>query len=198
MDGNNDVWFFWYGDYSNEVYALSTIIAIRETQKSEVNLLPSVEHSAAQLFRFIPELTWIADGHVQTEQQHLEYISQGNSWVALNENAQPIGFILAKLLDGGLHIMELSVHQHWQRKGIGKALIEKVIQVARCRHLEAVTLTTFRYVDWNAPLYQKLGFDILAPQQITEVLHQILQSEIDYGFSEEQRCAMRHLLTYPC
>ncbi|PHM46146.1 acetyltransferase [Xenorhabdus mauleonii] len=167
------------------------MISIRLTKKADVSQLPIIEYSAAQLFRLIPELAWIADGHVQTVQQHLDYISQGNSWVALNESSQPVGFILASSLDDGLHIMELSVHQSWQKKGIGKALIEKGIQVAKQRHLAAVTLTTFRNVDWNAPYYQRLGFNILEPQQITEALQQILQNEIDYGFTQEQRCAMK-------
>ncbi|MDX7988442.1 GNAT family N-acetyltransferase [Xenorhabdus sp. 12] len=167
------------------------MISIHLTKKSDVSQLSAIEYSAAQLFRLIPELSWIADGHVQTEQQHLDYISQSNSWVALSEGGHPVGFILASSLDDGLHIMELSVHQHWQKKGIGKALIEKVVQVAKQRHLAAVTLTTFRDVYWNAPYYQRLGFNILEPQQITEALHQILQNEIDYGFTQEQRCAMR-------
>ncbi|MBI6548683.1 GNAT family N-acetyltransferase [Xenorhabdus lircayensis] len=171
------------------------MFSIRLTQKSDVSKLPAVEHSAAQLFRFVPDLSWIAEGHVQTEQQHLDYILQGNSWVALSENSQPIGFILTKPLDDGLHIMELSVHGDWQRKGIGKALIDKVVQVAEQRYLQVVTLTTFRHVNWNAPFYHRLGFDILGPQQLTEALHQILQSEIGYGFAEEQRCAMKRLIT---
>ncbi|OTA15203.1 acetyltransferase [Xenorhabdus vietnamensis] len=173
------------------------MFSIRLTQKSDITQLPAIEHSAAKLFRFIPELAWVADGHVQTEQQHLEYIEQGNSWVALNVISQPIGFILAKPLNGGLHIMELSVHEDWQRNGIGKALIDKVIMVAEQNHLNAVTLTTFRYVNWNAPFYHKLGFEILYSQQLTESLRQILQREIDYGFAEGQRCAMKLLLTRP-
>ncbi|WP_340617806.1 GNAT family N-acetyltransferase [Xenorhabdus entomophaga] len=167
------------------------------TQKSDASLLPAIEHSAAKLFSAIPELAWIADGHVQTEQQHLEYISQGNSWIALNGDSQPIGFILAKPLDDGLHIMELSVHEDWQKKGIGKALIEKLVQVAEQRQLQAVTLTTFRYVNWNAPFYHRLGFNILDFQQLTESLRHILQSEIDYGFAEEQRCVMKRLISTP-
>ncbi|CDG18337.1 GCN5-related N-acetyltransferase [Xenorhabdus doucetiae] len=174
---------------------MNTLFSIRLTQKSDVTQLPAIERSAAELFRFIPELDWIADGYVQTEPQHLGYITQGNSWIALNEGSLPIGFILAKPLDDGLHIVELSVHEHWQRKGIGKALIENVIQVAQQRQLNAVTLTTFRYVNWNAPFYHKLGFEILDSQQISESLQQILQSEIDDGFVEEQRCAMRRCLT---
>ncbi|MDX7999557.1 GNAT family N-acetyltransferase [Xenorhabdus sp. Reich] len=173
------------------------MLSIQLTQKSDANLLPAVEHSAAQLFLFIPELAWIAGAHVQTEQQHLDYISQGNSWVALSEDSQPIGFILVKPLDDALHIMELSVHEDWQRRGIGKALIEKVIQVAEQRHLKAVTLTTFRQVNWNAPFYHRLGFNILDSQQITEGLQQILKNEIDYGFAEEQRCAMKRLIIEP-
>ncbi|OTA20439.1 acetyltransferase [Xenorhabdus beddingii] len=173
------------------------MFSIRLTQDTDASQLLAIEYSAAKLFSFIPELAWIANGHVQTEQQHWDYISQGNSWVAINECSQPVGFILAKPLDNGLHIMELSVHEGWQRKGIGKALVEKVVQVAEQRYLQAVTLTTFREVSWNAPFYHSLGFNILDSQQITEPLRQILQSEIDYGFAEEQRCAMKRLISTP-
>ncbi|REF27652.1 ribosomal protein S18 acetylase RimI-like enzyme [Xenorhabdus cabanillasii] len=167
------------------------MFTIRQTQTSDVSQLPAIEYSAAQLFRFIPDLAWIADGHVQTEQQHLEYIAQDNSWVALADKELPIGFMLAKPLGDGLHIFELSVHGDWQRKGIGKALIEKVIQVAKQRKLQSVTLTTFRHVSWNAPFYQRMGFSILDLQQMSEALKQILQDEIKYGFSAVQRCAMK-------
>ncbi|WP_340621149.1 GNAT family N-acetyltransferase [Xenorhabdus siamensis] len=169
------------------------MFTIRQTQTSDVSQLPAIEYSAAQLFRFIPDLAWIAGGHVQTEQQHLDYIAQDNSWVALGKR-HPIGFILVKPLDDGLHIFELSVHGDWQRKGIGKALIETVIQVAKQRKLQSVTLTTFRHVSWNAPFYQRLGFSILEPQQMSEALKQILQDEIKYGFSAVQRCAMKRLV----
>ncbi|PHM38346.1 GNAT family N-acetyltransferase [Xenorhabdus innexi] len=170
------------------------MFTIRPAQVSDINQLAIIEHSAAQLFRLIPELFWIADGHVQTEKQHLAYIVQNNSWVALDNNGVPVGFILAKSLDGGLHIVELSVHGNWQRKGIGKALMETVIQVAENRRLKSVTLTTFRHVIWNAPFYQKLGFSILESQDMSEELQQILQDEIEYGFSAQQRCAMKRTI----
>ncbi|CBJ82101.1 GCN5-related N-acetyltransferase [Xenorhabdus bovienii str. Jollieti] len=167
---------------------------IRPTQILDAGVLPAIERSASQLFLSTPELAWIADGHTQTEQQHLDYILQQNSWVALNGDNQPVGFILAKPLDDGLHIMELSVHRDWQKKGIGKALIDTVIQVAEQRGFQAVTLTTFRHINWNAPFYRRLGFFILEPRQIAGALCQILQREIEYGFAENQRCAMKRLV----
>ncbi|BET97526.1 hypothetical protein TCT1_24470 [Xenorhabdus sp. TCT-1] len=69
MDGHNDVWFFWCHYCSNEVYDLNTMTFIRLTQKSNVTQLPTVENSTAKLFKFIPKLAWIVDGHVQTEHQ---------------------------------------------------------------------------------------------------------------------------------
>ncbi|WP_446470901.1 GNAT family N-acetyltransferase [Xenorhabdus stockiae] len=167
------------------------MFTIRPTQLSDINQLAIIENSAAQLFCLIPELAWISDGHVQTEQQHFGYIVQHNSWVAINNKGVPVGFILAKPLENGLHIFELSVHGDWQRNGIGKKLMETVIQVAEQRQLQSVTLTTFRNILWNAPFYQKLGFVILEPQEMSEELQQILQGEIEYGFSAEQRCAMK-------
>ncbi|EPP7627932.1 hypothetical protein [Providencia rettgeri] len=48
---------------------------------------------------------------------------------------------------------------------------------------------------WNAPYYQRLGFKILAINELTTELQAILQSEVEAGFAAEDRCAMAISLT---
>ena len=44
------------------------------------------------------------------------------------------------------------------RRGIGAALLDHVGRWAVSRGLDALTLTTFRDIPWNAPYYHRLGF----------------------------------------
>ncbi|EPT9379076.1 hypothetical protein ACVTO6_001298 [Proteus mirabilis] len=71
-------------------------------------------------------------------------------------------------------------------------LIQTVKNEAKLQQFNAVTLTTFRDVPWNAPYYQRLGFHILLEHQIPYSLQQILDNEVEHGgFAREMRCAMK-------
>jgi hypothetical protein len=70
-------------------------------------------------------------------------------------------------------------------------LVLVAIEHARQQALRAVTLTTFRDLPWNAPFYQRLGFNVLAATEIDAHLVEALQAEIAIGFPSERRCAMR-------
>ena len=76
-------------------------------------------------------------------------------------------------------------------QGIGRRLIDAAIAAARVRGLSAVTLTTFRHVPWNAPYYQRLGFETLAAHQLNQRLAIILKGEVEAGLPGDRRCAMR-------
>ncbi|EKT63834.1 GNAT family N-acetyltransferase [Providencia burhodogranariea] len=163
---------------------------IRQAKKSDAKNLSAIEYSAAQIFRGHVKLGWIADGNVQSEQEHLSYIQQQLEWVAVDNNNQPIGFINIQKLKNSLHIREVSVDQSWQGKGVGRELIQHVLGYALQKKVNNVTLTTFRDVPWNAPYYQRLGFSIIEASELSCTLKSILQQEVDTGFAIEDRCAM--------
>jgi hypothetical protein len=54
-----------------------------------------------------------------------------------------------------------------------------------------VTLTTFRTVPWNMPWYLRLGFEIVATEELGPVLLSILRDEKRRGLDPETRVAMR-------
>ena len=167
------------------------MFSIRKAVPSDAAILPTIEHSAAQTFRGHLELGWIADDDVQSEQDHLNYIAQEMEWVAVNNNDQPVAFINIERLQESLHICEVSVCQSWQGKGVGRRLIQQVVEFALLEGVRSVTLTTFREIAWNAPYYQRLGFSIVEASELTTDLASILQQEVNAGFNAEQRCAMR-------
>jgi hypothetical protein len=72
--------------------------------------------------------------------------------------------------------------------------LEAVIEPARDLGLNALTLTTFRDVPWNAPFYARFGFETLAPGELDPRLEAILRAEIAHGIPGDRRCAMRYWL----
>ena len=75
--------------------------------------------------------------------------------------------------------------------GIGRMLLERVIESARQMGYPAVTLTTFREVPWNAPFYTRLGFAMLDELTLPAGLAAKREQETRHGLPPESRCAMR-------
>jgi ribosomal protein S18 acetylase RimI-like enzyme len=158
--------------------------------EADLPALAAVERSAAQVFRGFDDLAWLADGAVQPIERHRTLMRSGTNWVARSDTGKAVGFLSAEMLGEELHIWELSVCSNHQGRGLGRALMRRAIEEARLRQLKAVTLTTFRDVPWNAPFYERLGFRILEPQQMSERLRDSLEREAASGMPIARRCAM--------
>jgi predicted N-acetyltransferase YhbS len=84
----------------------------------------------------------------------------------------------------GLHLAGLAVHPDFGRRGIGAALVQRVLQIARDRALAGVILTTFDDLPWNGPFYRRLGFRVLAERDLSPFLAATLQRERAAGMQE--------------
>ncbi|SPP31490.1 hypothetical protein ARAF_0619 [Arsenophonus endosymbiont of Aleurodicus floccissimus] len=135
----------------------------------------------------------VADAQGKSVNQHLEFIVDGDCWVAV-EQQQLVGFIEVEVMDQALHIWELSVDSRWQRRGISKALLQKVMMQAKQLNCDHVTLTTFCDVAWNGVYYQKLGFTIIPAEKLPVSLQAIFKKEVAYGCTASSRCAMQYIL----
>jgi hypothetical protein len=49
-------------------------------------------------------------------------------------------------------------------------------------------------IPWNAPWYRRLGSRVLAENELSEALHNLLQAEIQRGLPADQRVALRREL----
>lgn len=165
-------------------------LSFRHTTLADITNLPDIERSAGLRFRQILSLAWIADDRVISLAQHRQYADSGMSWLALADN-HPVGFVLAEELGSSLFIAEISLHQQWQGKGIGRRLIDYVAKQAREKGYTSLTLTTFRDVPWNAPLYARIGFEMLADETLPATLRQKREQEAAHGLAFASRCAMR-------
>ena len=107
----------------------------------------------------------------------------------------PVGFAVTTRVDGSSHLFELDVLPDHGRQGLGRALVETVVDRARGLGDASVTLTTFRHVGWNAPFYTKLGFEILNGDSMGPELAACLEAEARRGLDPAKRVAMRLALS---
>ncbi|GAA5104228.1 GNAT family N-acetyltransferase [Wohlfahrtiimonas larvae] len=168
-------------------------IQIREARSGDVEYLPEIERSAAQIFKQNQELAWLADHDVQPASLHQNYIQARNSWVAVHDDI-PVGFINGVEYNKTFHICELSVTEAWQSQGVGRALLQAVEQIMQERGITIITLTTFKDIPWNAPFYERQGYEKLEDEALSIFLTDILDEEIESGFEPHSRCAMQKQL----
>jgi GNAT superfamily N-acetyltransferase len=102
-----------------------------------------------------------------------------------------VGYARIELVDDQTHLEQLSVLPDHGGKGIGTALIDAVCGWARERGDSRVTLTTFRSVAFNAPLYAKRGFQEIEEQDWPPGIKALIEAEATHGLDPADRVAMR-------
>lgn len=85
------------------------------------------------------------------------------------------------------------MHPAHGRKGLGTALVTRIVDLARRRGAPALYLTTFAHVPWNAPFYARLGFSPVPEDRQPQAIRETLAEEHAMGLTD--RVAMRLPLT---
>jgi ribosomal protein S18 acetylase RimI-like enzyme len=168
-------------------------VLVRPARPGEADSLPPIERSAAQAFLALPDLAWVATDDVLSVEAHHHFMELGGSWVA-ELDGRIAGFACAQSYGADLHVWEVAVAHEVQGQGAGTALMEAVKAHAAQRHLRRVTLTTFRDVAWNEGFYRRLGFRVLAREELDHRLSQVLDLEYRQGLPLERRCAMSYVV----
>ena len=125
-----------------------------------------------------------------------EYCLDDRLWVAVDSKDTPIGYLMADLVDGCAHIEQVSVSPDHAGHRIGQALIEALALWATARKLPALTLTTFAEVPWNAPYYEKIGFQPIPEDNQSPGIRQIRDRERRLGLDRWPRLCMRRDIGY--
>jgi ribosomal protein S18 acetylase RimI-like enzyme len=162
---------------------------IRPTRPADQPVIQRIELAAGELFRGIG-MADIADHPVPTIEVLSGYQRAGHSWVAVDGDDQPVGFVLIQLVDGRAHVEQVSIDPAHAHRRIGRALIDHVETWAAARGISALTLTTFRDVVWNGPYYERLGFTVLAPAERGPELAALMAEEAQHGLDPADRIAM--------
>ncbi|PSS16662.1 hypothetical protein M430DRAFT_19638 [Amorphotheca resinae ATCC 22711] len=168
--------------------------SIRKARSEDIPLLGPVERSAAEIFRTV-NLGSLADDETTVAPSILATMADSNHLlVAVNESDQPIGFVGGMNIDGNFHIVEISVAQAVQGKGVGSALMAEMTRQVKEEKFMVMTLTTYRNVAWNGPWYKKLGFQEVTAEEMGKEYLKIWDVESQHGHDMASRCVMRKSL----
>jgi GNAT superfamily N-acetyltransferase len=161
------------------------LISLRLATIADIPELPEIERSAGEAFRGTAQ-AWIAHDVVTQVEAYPPLIAARGVRVAEVDGVLA-GFVHTEMRDDELHVWELAVRRDRQGQGVGRRLMTAAREEALAHGCKALTLTTFRAIPFNAPFYQRLGYEILeAPPPY---LADILAVEAERGLTD--RCAMR-------
>lgn len=160
--------------------------SIRPHRPEDDAALLNIENRAAQLFRAhgYPQ---VADAPFPDVEALRAMMIGHEAWVATLSSGEPAGYAVAGPLGRWFHLRELSVDPAHGRRGIGRALVAKVLAAAADKGFAAVTLTTFRNVPFNAPFYARLGFGELRLEEAGEDLRAAFLREVPQDVDPAER-----------
>ena len=164
-------------------------VTIRPAVVADGPALRDVEREAGELFREVG-MDHIADDEPPSETTLAAYAVAGRSWVA-TDGDRVVGYVIVDVVDGAAHVEQVSVRPDQQGRGVGRALLDQVADWARDTGRPAITLTTFTDVPWNRPLYEHLGFRVLAEAEIGPELSALRATEAAHGLDPDTRVCMR-------
>ncbi|CAG9168009.1 GNAT family N-acetyltransferase [Cupriavidus respiraculi] len=130
------------------------------------------------------------EASASSDEELQRYLDAGFLLAAYDAGGEPVGFGGGYVAEQWLHIGEVDVHPDWQRRGIGRRLMEALLDIGRARSLKGATLTTDRHAPFNAPFYATLGFDPVEPDACPARLKTILSAEEQKGLEPLRRVAM--------
>jgi GNAT superfamily N-acetyltransferase len=168
-------------------------VRIRAARGEDLPVLRDVECAAGQLFHDVG-MSEIADDEPPSLDTLARYQLAGRAWVATDSTDVPAAYLLVDMVDGNLHIEQVSVHPRRARQRIGQRLLDHVAGHALATGAPALTLTTFADVPWNAPYYRRCGFVAVDDTALTSGLRSIRAHEAARGLDRWPRVCMRREL----
>lgn len=166
---------------------------IRAARPDDLPALRELERAAGAPFRDVG-MEAVADDEPTTVADLALFQEDGRAWVVTGEADDPVAYLLVEVVDGDAHIEQVSVHPGHARQGLGRTLLDTAAAWAEERGLAALTLTTFAQVPWNAPYYERLGFQILTEDQMSGGLLRIRDREAARGLARWPRVTMRRTI----
>jgi GNAT superfamily N-acetyltransferase len=163
---------------------------VRTATGADVAAMQEIEVRAGRAFADVG-LPEVAGDEPLSDAVLTAHAADGRCAVAVSPDAGTvIGYIVVDRVDAHGHVEQVSVDPDHQGQGVGRALMTWAEDWARADGRQGVTLTTFRDVPWNAPLYRRLGFRDLAPDEIGPGLMTVVSDEAAHGLDPATRVCM--------
>ncbi|WP_219941422.1 GNAT family N-acetyltransferase [Iamia sp. SCSIO 61187] len=162
---------------------------MRPATAADVPVLREVERRAGRAFADagLPEVAAAEPPSVEALEGHA---ADGRCAVAVDDDERPVGYVIVDRVDACAHVEQVSVDPDHQGQGIGRALMAWAEEWARADGRQGVTLTTFRDVPWNAPLYERLGYRVLPADEVGPGLMTVVSDEAAQGLDPAARVCM--------
>lgn len=164
-------------------------VSIKLAERRHLADIPKIELAAAAMFSEadLPQT-------IRHKVTHLSFLEDAlkakRLWVA-DAGEKAVGFAAASVVDDSGYIDEIDVVPEFGRQGIGTRLVQSVVDWARAETFPALTLITFSHLAWNAPFYEKLGFERMDSTEHGKELTGLIDEERRIGINIANRVAMR-------
>jgi predicted GNAT family N-acyltransferase len=109
----------------------------------------------------VRKVVFVDEQKVPPEEEIDQYEDESVHFVVYNDNDEPIGAGRLRNLDGAGKIERICVLADYRTCGIGKKLMEKIMQYAKDHGYEKVKLNSQSHA---IPFYEKLGFFITSEE----------------------------------
>jgi len=132
----------------------------------ELHLVDEMRDSDVDAVAGLAELAFGGRGETREERaaRLREELARGwsHAWVARGPGGDAVGYLVAWLVADEIHVLDVASHPDHRRRGVARALVRSVLELARERHAVHVRLEVRR---GNAPaihLYRNAGFYVLS------------------------------------
>lgn len=163
-------------------------VELRSAAVADLDAVAAVERDASLLFAAeLPSIA--ADDSIDVAAVRAA-MGLGRVVVAVSDDVV-VGYAWWSVVDGDAHLEQVSITGSVSGRGVGRRLIDRVADDAGRAGFDELTLTTFRDVAWNAPLYERYGFAVIDEPDLAPELRARRELEADLGLDVVPRVAMR-------
>jgi len=168
---------------------ITTHYEIRLARAADLPCLPDLEMAAAQ--RFLSSLhPDAAQGYPISVALHQTWLAHDGVWIAATAQGELAGFAAWVPLAMDMYVVELDVHPVHARRRVGAQLLDALSALGGRLGFGRLVLRTFRDVPWNAPYYQRLGFEALNEREEHPELTSVRRHEASVGLDSGQRSTL--------
>lgn len=168
------------------------MIRIRLGSADEIHKVAPLEQAAAEAFREIG-MDAVADDDPVAESVLSQAAEERRFWVAVEYGVLK-AYLLGDFLPQSLHIDQVTVHPDASRRGLGALMIESVSADPRSKERGLITLTSFANVPWNAPYYERIGFNEIPREDWPEGVAEKVDAEQGKNIAAWPRVVMQRAI----